>query len=160
MGEEAAFSKWLHCYYQDGMKNLVDSNGRTMWFSGQPGSMIPKQSKTRGRVSVKKNFKESDEEVKANIKKEKPSIKSKDSKQTKKSENSKKLKIKYEKPLLEEKVKRVQEKGKRFKSKTIIKEENDNDTLFGGNGNKKNRNPEKIKKARGRCMECVSCLSM
>ena len=36
------FQEWLQCYYQPGMKNLVDHQGRTVWFAGNPGPMAPK----------------------------------------------------------------------------------------------------------------------
>lgn len=36
------FMKWLQCYSKDGMKNMVDHNDRTIWFSGPPGPMVPK----------------------------------------------------------------------------------------------------------------------
>lgn len=44
---ENEFENWLRCYYQDGMRNLVDSSGRTMWFSGDAGKMAPKNAKSR-----------------------------------------------------------------------------------------------------------------
>merc|ERR1712086_380668 len=50
----SAFNTWLQCYYKDGMENLVDHNGRTMWFSGPPGPMIPTNSKSRGKRTSKK----------------------------------------------------------------------------------------------------------
>merc|ERR1712086_920146 len=50
----SAFNTWLQCYYKDGMQNLVDHNGRTMWFSGPPGPMIPTNSKSRGKRTSKK----------------------------------------------------------------------------------------------------------
>ncbi len=37
-----AFTDWLQCYYQDGMNNMVDHNGRTIWFKGPAGPMVPK----------------------------------------------------------------------------------------------------------------------
>ncbi|XP_017261053.1 endonuclease 8-like 1 isoform X2 [Kryptolebias marmoratus] len=40
------FQAWLQCYYVDGMKNVRDHNGRTMWFKGDPGPMAPKGSKS------------------------------------------------------------------------------------------------------------------
>ncbi|XP_061577783.1 endonuclease 8-like 1 isoform X2 [Cololabis saira] len=42
----SAFKAWLRCYYVDGMKSIRDHNGRTMWFTGDPGSMAPKNSKS------------------------------------------------------------------------------------------------------------------
>ncbi|XP_035521029.1 endonuclease 8-like 1 isoform X1 [Morone saxatilis] len=40
------FEAWLQCYYVDGMKSIRDHNGRTMWFKGDPGPMVPKDSKS------------------------------------------------------------------------------------------------------------------
>lgn len=42
------FTNWLQCYYKPEMENLVDSNGRTVWFSGPPGKLAPKCAKSRG----------------------------------------------------------------------------------------------------------------
>ena len=44
-----AFNNWLQCYYQDGMNNLVDHNGRTIWFKGPAGPLKP----TKGRFAGK-----------------------------------------------------------------------------------------------------------
>ena len=38
----SAFSEWLQCYYQTGMRNMVDHNKRTIWFKGEAGPMVPK----------------------------------------------------------------------------------------------------------------------
>ena len=46
---DQSFSSWLQCYYVDGMKNLKDSHGRTIWFDGDPGPMVPKNSRAVGR---------------------------------------------------------------------------------------------------------------
>nr|XP_054755852.1 uncharacterized protein LOC129261847 [Lytechinus pictus] len=54
------FMKWLQCYYQDGMKNMVDHNARTIWFSGPPGPMTPKDEKSRKIRSPKKRPKATD----------------------------------------------------------------------------------------------------
>lgn len=43
----AAFQQWLQCYYTPGMKTLRDSNGRTIWFQGEPGPLAPKGKKAR-----------------------------------------------------------------------------------------------------------------
>ncbi|KAI4872188.1 hypothetical protein NFI96_031030 [Prochilodus magdalenae] len=43
------FEAWLQCYYVDGMKSVSDSNGRTIWFKGDPGPMAPKGSKLSKR---------------------------------------------------------------------------------------------------------------
>ncbi|XP_070543253.1 endonuclease 8-like 1 [Ptychodera flava] len=48
------FEKWLQCYYQPNMTNLVDSHGRTIWFKGPAGPMVPKGAKTRGVKNSKK----------------------------------------------------------------------------------------------------------
>jgi len=48
-GSEGSFSGWLQCYYVPGMNNLQDGNGRTMWFAGDPGPMVPKNAKVVGR---------------------------------------------------------------------------------------------------------------
>ena len=56
--EEQAFNGWLRCYYQDGMQNLVDRNGRTIWFAGPPGPMKPSNSKSRGKRTSKKEKEE------------------------------------------------------------------------------------------------------
>ncbi|XP_060709690.1 endonuclease 8-like 1 isoform X3 [Hemiscyllium ocellatum] len=57
VGESSAFEDWLRCYNVDGMQSLRDSNGRTIWFQGNPGPMAPKGSKTpkpksRGRKTT------------------------------------------------------------------------------------------------------------
>ena len=46
---DQSFSSWLQCYYVDGMKNLKDGNGRTIWFSGEPGPLVPKNARAVGR---------------------------------------------------------------------------------------------------------------
>jgi len=48
-GSENQFSAWLQCYYVEGMNNLTDHNGRTIWFAGEPGPMVPKNAKKVGR---------------------------------------------------------------------------------------------------------------
>jgi len=48
-GSENNFSAWLQCYYVEGMKNLQDHNGRTIWFAGEPGPMVPAKAKVVGR---------------------------------------------------------------------------------------------------------------
>ncbi|TRY74074.1 hypothetical protein TCAL_06713 [Tigriopus californicus] len=52
--DQAVFMNWLQCYYQDGMTNLVDSNKRTVWFSGHPGKLAPKNGISRGKVGSQK----------------------------------------------------------------------------------------------------------
>ncbi|EDO37773.1 predicted protein, partial [Nematostella vectensis] len=36
------FQEWLQCYYNTDLNNLVDHDGRTMWFKGKPGPLAPK----------------------------------------------------------------------------------------------------------------------
>ncbi|CAL8325232.1 unnamed protein product [Gadus morhua 'NCC'] len=49
------FQAWLRCYYVAGMKSTRDHNGRTMWFSGDSGPMVPKECKsTKAKKRVKK----------------------------------------------------------------------------------------------------------
>lgn len=55
----AGFEAWLQCYYVNGMKSLQDHNGRTMWFSGDPGPMVPKESKSpksRKRIKTEDDY--------------------------------------------------------------------------------------------------------
>lgn len=47
--EFSEFEKWLQCY-QKAPNNLVDSAGRTVWFFGHPGSLAPKNGKSRKPV--------------------------------------------------------------------------------------------------------------
>jgi hypothetical protein len=51
--EQKAFENWLQCYNQNGMTNLVDSKGRTIWFQGPAGPMKPAGAKSRGAVGQK-----------------------------------------------------------------------------------------------------------
>ena len=46
---DTTFSEWLQCYYVEGMNNLQDGHGRTMWFHGEPGPMVPKNARVVGR---------------------------------------------------------------------------------------------------------------
>ncbi|XP_029010100.1 endonuclease 8-like 1 isoform X2 [Betta splendens] len=51
----SGFMSWLQCYAVEGMNCLQDHNGRTMWFKGDPGPMVPKGSRsTRAKILVKK----------------------------------------------------------------------------------------------------------
>ncbi|XP_056307640.1 endonuclease 8-like 1 [Danio aesculapii] len=38
---------WMRCYSVDGMNSLNDHNGRTIWFKGDPGPLVPKGAKSR-----------------------------------------------------------------------------------------------------------------
>ena len=44
-----SFSSWLQCYTVEGMKHISDHHGRTMWFAGEPGPMVPKNARVVGR---------------------------------------------------------------------------------------------------------------
>ncbi|XP_040269743.1 endonuclease 8-like 1 [Bufo bufo] len=45
--------QWMQCYNAPGMKSLRDSNGRTIWFQGEPGPLAPKGKKAlKKRISV------------------------------------------------------------------------------------------------------------
>merc|ERR1711974_396161 len=52
----APFSAWLRCYSKEGMKNLKDGNGRTIWFQGSAGSLAPTGNKAK-EVGRKKKYK-------------------------------------------------------------------------------------------------------
>ncbi|CAL8261893.1 unnamed protein product [Merluccius merluccius] len=56
--DHSDFEAWLQCYYVAGMKSTRDHNGRTMWFSGDPGPMVPKERKSR---KAKKRAKKEDD---------------------------------------------------------------------------------------------------
>ncbi|XP_029993373.1 endonuclease 8-like 1 isoform X2 [Sphaeramia orbicularis] len=51
----SGFQAWLQCYSVDGMKSVRDHNGRTMWFQGDSGPMVPKDLKSpKAKKRVKK----------------------------------------------------------------------------------------------------------
>ncbi|XP_060545459.1 endonuclease 8-like 1 isoform X1 [Pantherophis guttatus] len=50
----AVFVEWLHCYSVPGMKSLRDSNGRTIWFQGDPGPLAPKERKSQKKKTKPK----------------------------------------------------------------------------------------------------------
>lgn len=53
---DGAFEKWLRCYQNPDMKCLIDKNKRTIWFDGEPGSLVPKGiSELFSRITVKLN---------------------------------------------------------------------------------------------------------
>ncbi|XP_036391548.1 endonuclease 8-like 1 [Megalops cyprinoides] len=55
---------WMKCYNVEGMKSVRDHNGRTMWFKGDPGPMVPKGSKSPKAKKAKKRIKkEEDDEI-------------------------------------------------------------------------------------------------
>ncbi|KAF5902550.1 endonuclease 8-like 1 isoform X1 [Clarias magur] len=45
-GDFTEFVSWLQCYNVDGMNSVRDHNGRTIWFQGHSGPMVPKASKS------------------------------------------------------------------------------------------------------------------
>ncbi|XP_056120883.1 endonuclease 8-like 1 isoform X2 [Rhinichthys klamathensis goyatoka] len=45
--EYSVLQAWMQCYSVDGMNSLTDHNGRTIWFKGDPGPMVPKGAKSR-----------------------------------------------------------------------------------------------------------------
>ena len=111
----APFSAWLQCYSKEGMKNLRDNNGRTIWFQGPAGSLAPKGDKVK-QVAMKKKYKvaksgSDKHDVKEEVKEENDV----------KKELEKKPKVKKE---LEEKPKVKKVLDKKPKSKTTkLKEE-------------------------------------
>merc|ERR1712228_358324 len=106
--EEQAFNSWLQCYYKDGMQNLVDHNGRTIWFSGPPGPMKPTNSKSRGKRSSKNETQLNEEDHNYSPKKAKKALKT-----AKKAENG----IKKEEKKKGGKKPKKGEKGKKKKKK-------------------------------------------
>ncbi|XP_067235374.1 endonuclease 8-like 1 [Chanodichthys erythropterus] len=46
-GEYSVLQAWMQCYSVDGMNSISDHNGRTIWFKGDPGPMVPKDAKSR-----------------------------------------------------------------------------------------------------------------
>lgn len=46
-GDYSVLQAWMRCYSVDGMNSLNDHNGRTIWFKGDPGSLVPKGAKSR-----------------------------------------------------------------------------------------------------------------
>merc|ERR1711994_899072 len=61
-----AFNNWLQCYYQDGMNNLVDHNGRTIWFKGPAGPLKPTKGRFAGKsrgMKTKRKSKTDDKDV-------------------------------------------------------------------------------------------------
>ncbi|XP_069812582.1 endonuclease 8-like 1 isoform X2 [Dendropsophus ebraccatus] len=52
-GDYSVLQQWFQCYSVPGMKSLRDSNGRTVWFPGEPGPLAPKgKKKQKKRKSV------------------------------------------------------------------------------------------------------------
>jgi len=126
-GSEGSFSAWLQCYYVEGMSNLQDHNGRTIWFEGEPGPMAPKKAKQVGRKGgtgskVPKSGKGADN-FKTKIEKEEENID--EIKKVKKDPDIKAPKMKQE-PDVEERPNNVKSEpaGRKTRVKRrIVKEE-------------------------------------
>ena len=73
--ELSTFYDWLQCYMKDGMKNLVDHNGRTIWFWSDPGPMKPANSKSRTLNKSQTRKRAEKAKTEGLIKDEKPPIK-------------------------------------------------------------------------------------
>jgi len=103
----APFSAWLRCYSKEGMKNLRDGNGRTIWFQGPAGSLAPKGDKVK-QVGRKKKYKvaksgSDKQDVKEEAKEEEDVKEEKKTKtEFKKKPKSKTTKLKDEKPVIKE----------------------------------------------------------
>lgn len=61
---DSPFRRWLQCYLNPLMSNMVDHNGRTIWFSGEAGPLAPKGGKTRHSGSKLKANRTKSEAVK------------------------------------------------------------------------------------------------
>ena len=112
---DKSFSEWLQCYYVDGMKNLQDGHGRTIWFSGDPGPMVPRNAKVVGRKGGTGS-----KVPQSGVKKEEKEEKVKSVKREVKEESSKAKKTKKDpesKPVKEEKIKVEKEEKSTRKSK-------------------------------------------
>ncbi|XP_046366820.2 endonuclease 8-like 1 [Haliotis rufescens] len=57
------FTDWLQCYYNPTMKNMADHNKRTIWFTGDPGPMVPKEQKTKRVKKTSKIVKRKSEQM-------------------------------------------------------------------------------------------------
>ena len=100
------------------MQNLVDHNGRTIWFSGPPGPMKPTNSKSRGKRTSKNDTKLSEEDHDYSPKKAKKSGKTPNKSQNgiKKEENGtepSKKKVVRKKPLETTKTKKASNANRR-----------------------------------------------
>jgi len=122
---ENKFSNWLRCYYVEGMDNLKDGNGRTIWFSGEAGPMKPKNAKTVGRKGgtgskVPKSGSNVDSKLDVKQEPEEKLVKSEE-KESKVSKNRRKTKLKTDPEETED------SKGpkSRRKTKTIVNGDSD-----------------------------------
>lgn len=56
--DDQTFGSWLRCYYKEGMSNLKDGHGRTIWFQGEPGSLVRRGARpTKASTATKKSVK-------------------------------------------------------------------------------------------------------
>lgn len=53
----SAFNEWRQCYYIPEMRNIVDHDGRTIWFKGEAGPLVPKDAKSRGMHALSRKRK-------------------------------------------------------------------------------------------------------
>jgi len=60
---ENIFINWLRCYSKPGMNNIVDKNGRTIWFDGPAGKLKPKNAKSRSTKLTQKTKKVKQENI-------------------------------------------------------------------------------------------------
>lgn len=51
--EYNVFEEWLRCYYNKAFKNLVDHDGRTIWFQGDPGPLAPRGKSAKSRHTIR-----------------------------------------------------------------------------------------------------------
>ncbi|XP_063599145.1 endonuclease 8-like 1 [Penaeus indicus] len=116
-----AFKEWLQCYYQDGMKNMVDHNGRTMWFSGKPGKMVPRDAASRSKKQGKKNKKDVDEEAAANRGSSRKRVKKEDEDEIK-TEDMKQLKEELKEDMQKQVKKEVKREIKKEAKENVKKE--------------------------------------
>ena len=136
----APFSAWLRCYSKEGMENLRDGNGRTIWFQGPAGSLAPKGDKAKqvGRLNKYKVAKSDSDnrDVKEETKEEeevKEELKAKTG--LKKKPTSKITKLKDENAIIKEES-LVREESV-LKSKTVMrarKKTDKSETKTGVNG--------------------------
>jgi len=53
--EMSSFHDWLQCYQNPNMTNLTDRHKRTIWFYGEPGPLVPKNTKSRKPTPSKRS---------------------------------------------------------------------------------------------------------
>ena len=106
--DASEFSNWLQCYYNPSMKNLVDHNSRTIWFTGPAGPMVPTTGKSRKRKEKTHLDKPSESTD------EKP----------KKAKESKKFEGKLEKTTKKEVLNENHEKTRRLTRRAVKEEAN------------------------------------